>query len=420
MQQESSDPGYGSYRFVVGGASWFLQFCMGMSFFSVAPLFQSIMDSYGISRSTVSLLVGVGALIMATLLIPASVIASRLGPRRALALSGVLMAGVGLAPLAFNFPILLATRVSFAVGAAIMLSALPLAVVRWFPTREFPVINGLNVASQSLGVTVSMVATASVADATSWRIALAIIGITTACATLAWLLLARDRGAGIRVAESSAPSLASIRATLSHRTTLLLGMGLLCGIGANVSFNSWLPTYYNEEFGYSLQRAGVVVGVLSVFGIAGALLGSALPVRLGVRRPFLVAAGILLPVAGFGCFIIDSPYILFPAAALFGIGSWIYFPVAFTIPLEVPGLKPENAAMMVATALSIGNLSGFAAPLFVGLIRDATGAFVPGLAVCCLLPIGLLVAGLLLPETGPGRARGRRLPPSAAVSETTP
>jgi ACS family tartrate transporter-like MFS transporter len=203
--------------------------------------------------------------------------------------------------------------------------------------------------------------------------------------------------------------------------TLLLGMGLLGGIATNVAFNSWLPTYYNEEFGYSLQRAGIVVGVLSVFGIVGALLGSALPFRTGVRRPFIVGSGVLMPIAALGCFAIDSPLVLYPAAALFGIGAWLYFPVAFTIPLEIPGLRPEAAAAMVSTALSIGNLSGFLAPLMVGLVRDLTGDFRIGLGICALLPLGLILAGLLLPETGPGRARARPvIVAAAAVAEPEP
>jgi len=48
MQQESTASGYAPIDSWWRGAAWFLQFCMGMSFFSVAPLFPLIMDSYGI------------------------------------------------------------------------------------------------------------------------------------------------------------------------------------------------------------------------------------------------------------------------------------------------------------------------------------------------------------------------------------
>ncbi len=388
------------YRWVIEASLLLLQFSMGFSFLAVAPMFPLIIDDYGISRAVASLLVGATALGVALALVPASLFAARVGSRAALTTGGVLMSAMLLAPPATSFPVLLAARVSFALGAATVLSTTPAVVMRWFPLRELPLINGLNVVAQSLGVTLSMLIAASLAEAVGWQAALAILACTTAAATTLWLVVGRGPGGG---AAGSSFSLALLKQQLRDRTTLLLGGGAACAIGANVSFGSWLPTYYEEEFGFTLQQAGLAASVLAMSGIAGSLLGSLLPARFPARRPYLIAAGVLIPIASLGCFTTEQPAVLYPSLVMLGISSWLFFPALFTIPMELPGVTPERVGTAVAFVLSTGNLGGFFAPLFVGAVRDATGAFAPGLAIAAFLALGLAVAGYLIPETA---ARG--------------
>jgi hypothetical protein len=41
----------------------------------------------------------------------------------------------------------------------------------------------------------------------------------------------------------------------------------------------------------------------------------------------------------------------------------------------------------------------------VGYLADYTGSYLPGFIFCCVLSLSLFIGGLLLPETGPGRAK---------------
>ncbi len=391
----SPDRTHSSYRFAVEAAVWLLNFSMGMSFFAVSPLFPLIEESYGTSSAAVSLLIGASSLVVALALVPAGVVAARVGSRLALAAGGLLMATVALAPLAPGFEALLATRVLFALGAAVTLGAAPAVVMRWFPRRELPIVNGANIVAQSLGVTTALVVAAPLADALGWQGALLATGMVTAGATAVWLAVARDegrRGGG----PSPALDLRELRTTVTDRPTLLLGFGIAGGLGAFVALSTWLPTFYHEQFGYSLGRAGAVTAALPLFGIGGSLLGSWLPFRSGARLPFLVASGLLMPAAALGTFATDEVLLLYPSAALLGVAAWLYFPVAFTIPMELPGMTPERAGVAVATALGIGNVAAFASPLLVGLLRDLTGGFELGLTICALLPLSLVAVGFLL------------------------
>ncbi|MFA7297030.1 MAG: hypothetical protein WC211_07590, partial [Dehalococcoidia bacterium] len=151
----------------------------------------------------------------------------------------------------------------------------------------------------------------------------------------------------------------------------------------------------------TLERAGAYGAVLTMCGMFGSLLGSVLPLRVPRRRPFLVGAGLLMPLAAFGCFTSTSPVVLLPSLVLFGLVSTVFVPVMLTIPMEAPQIGPMRAGVAVSVILAAGNLSGFVAPLLVGVVRDATGTFAVGLGGAALLALVLAVCGVLVPETGP-------------------
>lgn len=387
-----------SYRFVIEGSILLLQFALGLSFLSVAPLFPLIIDTYGVDRATASLLVGGSSLVLALAFIPCSLLPAKLGMRNALALGGLLMGTGMLAPLAYSFPLLLATRLIFAIGAAIAITSASGIIMGWFPPRELPLVNGLNVIGQSLGVTASMFLSVLIADWIGWQGALFCFGAVDLLATTLWFIVGREEKSEV---TSAGLSLEEIKAALGQRTTLLLGIGVAGGVAQFVTFSSWLPSYYHDEFGFSLQKAGNIAGLLSLLGIAGSLLGSVLPFQVGLRRPFLIIPGLFMPLIGLGCFLTDTSVILYPSVGLLGILGWLYFPVMFTIPMELPNMTPRRVGMTVAIVLGMGNLTGFFAPLLVGFLRDQTGSFWLGLLICSLAPLSLLVVGYLLPETGP-------------------
>src|SRR5690606_35155991 len=105
-------------------------------------------------------------------------------------------------------------------------------------------------------------------------------------------------------------------------------------------------------------------------------------------------------LAGFGAFVSDNPLVLYASVALFGVLGWVFMPVVFTIPMELPGMTPDRVGVLIAVVLSAGNLSGFLSPLIVGFLRDRTGDFAVGLGTIALVAFALAIAGLLIPETG--------------------
>ncbi len=386
-----------TYRYVIEASILLLQFAMGLSFLAVAPLFPPIVAAFHVDNATVSLLVGVSSLTLAIALVPASVLAARLGSKWSLVLGGVLMGATGLSMLATSFPLLLATRVSFALGAAINLSATPAVILRWFSTRELAVVNGANVIAQSLGVALSMLLAPRLAGPLGWDGALTVFGVAALGATALWLILGRDTGAPSIEAAFTMRDLSTV---LRNRTVALLSIGVAGALGGFISLQTWLPTFYSQQWGYSLEEAGAISGLLSFCGILGALLGSALPVRLPRRRPFLIAGGLGIPLFATGAIAMNLPVVLYPSVVLLGVAGWIFMPIVFTIPMEVPGMNASRVGIAVAVVLGSANLAGFFAPLMVGAVRDLTGSFTPGLAIACALSLVLVGCAVAMPETG--------------------
>ena len=403
MRQGDRPGSRGRSAWAILAALLLVQFAMGLSFLAVAPLFPLIIETYGVSRATASLLVGAMSLGVALVLVPASVLPTRIGTRWAVALGGALMASMMLAPLAVTFEVLLGARMLFALGAAALLSALPAVVVRWFEPRRLALVNGLGIVAQTLGVATSMSVAPGIASAVGWQATLGLFGVVVAVATAVWVLTttgtAPDGGA------TATLSLAEVRRAGSNRLTVLLGVGFAGALGANITFTSWLPAYYQEAFGLTLERAGAYGAVLTMCGMFGSLLGSVLPLQIPRRRPFLVGAGLLMPLTAFGCFVTPAPMVLLPSLVLFGLVSTVFVPVMLTIPMEAPQIGPTRAGVAVSVILAAGNLSGFVAPLLVGAVRDATGTFAVGLGGAALLALVLAVSGLLVPETGPVAAK---------------
>ncbi|MBF8299572.1 MAG: putative integral rane protein, partial [Dehalococcoidia bacterium] len=393
------------YRWTIAAVLLPLQFSMGLNFFGPAALFPLIMDDFQISRGTVSLLVVAVTLAQVLLLIPGGILAARLGSRKAITLAGLLISLGVLGGFGPSFPLLVGLRVCFGIGASILLPATSTVVVQWFRAKELPYVNGVNMGVPGLGVGTAMFIGVPLASALGWEGVFFVYGAFTLLATLAWGVLARS--SPMEGPAHGSLTIKELLGVVRERNTLLLSLASIAPLALFVGYSSWLPTYYNEVFGMSLQRASALVTIIPLLGaIVNASSGLLLD-RAGIRKPFLVVPCIILPVAAIGTFATNNQAVIIPAIMLLGMASSIFMPALFTVAMELPGITPQRVALVISTVLTLGNLGAAISPWAVGASTDRLGSYLPSLFALALLPLLTVVAGSLLPETGP-KAAARR------------
>ncbi len=386
------------YRFVIAGLILFAHFSVGINFFVVAPLFPLIIDDFGVSRATASLLIALALLIHAFFGLPGGIIAVRFGLKRMYLVGWLLMGLSVLSAVAPSFGALLVLRMAYGVGSGAMFPATGPLLMQWFRPKEITIMNGLDMAALSLGVALSVSVAVPLSNALGWQSTLSVFGGIALSGAVAWGIWGKVEpgtqatGAGI--------SLKEVWSVLRNRTILLLVAADAFVFMQYTSLTSWLPTFYNEVRGMSLIQAGFVTGLLPFVGVFAVLVGGFLPLRIASKKPFFIVPGILLGLGGLGSFLIDSTSGIYVSIVLLGIGSWAYAPTLLSLPMELPGMTPEKVAVVWGTFSTVAGFGMFVSPIAVGAIRDASGSFVPGFMIFAVGAWFLLVAGMLLPKNG--------------------
>ena len=131
------------------------------------------------------------------------------------------------------------------------------------------------------------------------------------------------------------------------------------------------------------------------------MLGGVLPAKLGLRRPFLIFPGIIFAAASLGVVFFDYLPLIYLSVIVMGIAGWMYVPSIFTIPMELDGMTPEKVGVMTAATLAVGNFSSFLSPILVGFTTDVFGSYLPAFTFLAIGSLTVVIAGILLPETGP-------------------
>ena len=392
----SEAPGYPRYRFVIGGLILFAHFCVGINFFVVAPLFPLIIDDFGVSRATASLLIALALLIHAFFGLPGGILAVRFGLKRMYFLGWLMIGLPVLSAVAPGFGTLLVLRLAYGVGAGAMIPATGPLLMQWFRPREITIMNGLDMAALSLGVALSVSVAVPLANLIGWQNTLGGFGGIAVLGAGAWGIWgkaepgAQATGAGLSPKE--------VWSVLRNRTILLLVSADALVFMQYTALTSWLPTFYNEIRGMSLTQAGYVTGLLPFVGVISVLVGGFLPLRFASKKPCFIVPGILLGLGGLGSFLIDSNFGIYLAIILLGIGSWSYAPTLLSLPMELPGMTPEKVAVVWGTFVTVSGFGMFVSPIVVGAIRDSSGTCVPGFVIFAVGAWFLVIAGIVLPK----------------------
>jgi len=408
---------------VMRKVAWRLVPFLGLAYFvnaldrfniSIAAL--TMNKALGLSATTYGLAAGAFFWSYVLFQLPANAVLTRVGARRWLTFV-MLFWGACSAGTAFVTDTTTFVAIRFLLGVA---EAGYFPGVAWFMTRWFPQRHR----GRAMGIFYAFGASASVLGGpvsgnlllldgwhglAGWQWVFLIEGIPAAMLAIACPFILRDRVADAhflsanerdwlrerleREDRQSHTQTLTLAQALATPMVMMLIMGyLLIGFGV-YSKNFFLPLMI-KGMGFNDQVVGYLSALPSAAGCVAMILLSRSSDRTGERvwhcaGPCLIASAGLMIV---GFTLGSHPIVAIVAYCIAGFGISGSLPTFWNLPTAFLG--PAAAAGGIAIINSVGNISGYAAPQMVGIVRDYTGSYeVPMmLASLFMLAAGVCIA----------------------------
>ncbi len=311
--------------------------------------------------------------------VPTGILADTLGPRRIVALGGVI-AGIGsiLFGLADTLTAASIGRLLVGLGVSVTFISLLKLNAAWFHDRHFATMAGLSILLGNVG---SLLAAAPLAWAlafTSWRtVFVGVGGLSLVLAGLAWWLVRNNPG------EAGLPSLREIDGKQAHPPhaghwydgllTVLRNRATWPGLWVNTGLSGslfafgglWAVPFLCDVYGMERTAAtGYTTLLLMGFALGAFFIGT-LSDRLGKRKPVMIAAALTyclcwLPWLAGAKLPVLAGYALF---FLMGLGA-----SGFTLTWACA--KEVNPHALSGMATSVVNIGGF---LGTGIMQPLAG-----------------------------------------------
>jgi len=352
----------------------------------IAPVVPLIRDDLDLGPTAAGLIVTTHGLVIALAAPVVGRAVDRHGPRGTLA-AGLVLYGLagGAGVVVDGYPALIASRLVFGVGAAILFTATSVALLALYEGQARDRVMGWRSSAASLGGVVWPVLGGALAVG-SWHAPFAVylLGLPLAVAVLAVVPATADRVTAGTPAESS-----SIRALLVRRPTLGGVYALMFGSSILLYGIVVFVPQRLDELG---TTSSLVFGLPQAAMTAAATLTGLLYAALRRRASYasLLSGTVALWTLAFATLALArDPALLALAAAAFGLGSGLTLPAAGVLlgELAPEGLRGQANAYL-GTATFLGQ---FVSPLVLGPLAGATS-----LPATYGLVAGVLVASLVV------------------------
>ncbi|WP_218823289.1 CynX/NimT family MFS transporter [Inquilinus limosus] len=340
------------------------------SIVSVGPVLPLVIQDFGLSHATASLLTSIPDVLMGLFALPTPWLARRFGRDPVLLMALALLCFATFArSFATSTAGLLAATAAVGIGIAVAGALIAGFIKARFAARA-AMMMGIYATALSTGSTISAAVTSPVAIGLSagWRWGLGLWSGVVLAGVAIWLV--------VTVAErrqNAVVPAAAARHALPWRSVTAWLVALFFG-GVNILFYTilaWTAPMY-QEAGVSAATAGLILATFTaVFTVANPVFGGLS--RSEDRRAWLaLAAGLTLAgLAALALAPTTAPF-LWMSVCAFGLGGT--FTLGMTLPLDNTA-SPGEANSWNAFVLLVGYVIAAAGPLVAGQLRDVTGNF---------------------------------------------
>ena len=351
----------------------------------LGPLGLFIARDLHLTPAQKGLMVATPVLAGAVLRIVAGVLADYLKPRlTAIMMQTIVIAGLA-AYWAFSvasFETTLALGVVLGVAGASFAVALPLASY-WYPREHQGTALGIAGAGNS-GTVLAALFAPSLAVAFGWRNVLGLTVILLAIVLALFVALAKN--SPLSPARKSLKDYAEV---LSHADAWWLMAFYSVTFGGFVGLSSFLPIYFNDQYGLSPVNAGYATAACVFAGSFVRPFGGAIADRIGGVKTLtfvygLVAALLLIVSRGVADLTIALPVIVATMTTL-GAGNGAVFQI-------VPQRFAKKVGVVTGLVGATGGAGGFYLAASLGYAKQLTGGYAAGLAIFACLALLALTA----------------------------
>jgi predicted MFS family arabinose efflux permease len=374
------------YRWVVLVVTLLVFVVYAFSFQIVPPLIPSILSEFGISNAEAGLLMSIVLVPGLILSIFVSLVIRRLGTKRVILFSLVLVVlGTLVSSSAGSYTVLLMGRLILGLGGAIILPAAPTIIAQWFERKELGKAMGIFAVNMPLATVFALPAASALASI-GWRYAFYLSAALGILAIFCFVVLYKDRpvdleeGGGIREA---------LRSLEMWKVAILW----LLFQAAMLSFITWAPALLVRFQGMTNIEAGFSTSLLSWVSLILVPTYGSLSDRFK-RRKIFVVLGFALMSLMFAAISLNTNLSVLISFVALGIVSSMIPPIIQTLPAEVLG--PGMASVGFGVMTILGNIGPILAPPLVGYVLDSTNSFFICLAILALLSVLGTLLGLFL------------------------
>jgi DHA1 family inner membrane transport protein len=276
----------------------------------MAPVLTLLSDEFGVSTGTAGLVAaayGGPGVIISLLVGPYS---DRFGRRRFM-IAGAMIMGVFtiLSALAPTFETLIAARAIAGIGGALIFPNANALIGDLFPYRERGSAVATTIAFNTMASVIGVPVAGVVAEATSWRVSVGLVGVIAILAGVALIAFLRPTTGNIN--EQRIWSM--YRLTLRNPSAVAAIVSSFFGSLLWFTWVTYLVVFFQHTYGLSEGTASTYSLTLGVGVLVGSQIGGRLGDRIGHR---LVVAGTIV-IAGFILFALtNAPPPLLIAAAM--------------------------------------------------------------------------------------------------------
>lgn len=376
----------------------------------LAPIAPALQDELGLSNSQTSIMISIPVVLGSLLRIPLGILTDRIGGRAVF--TGMLVYSA-LAAVLVGF----ATSYAALLGAGFLLGAAGASfavgvpfVAEWYPPKKQGFALGVYGVG-NIGTAIAAFSVPAIRDSAGQEVAGLAFGAVIALYALIWTSMARR-------APGKKPPPPKYRDVLGSGWKLWrLALFYFVTFGGFVAMALYLPKLLTDWFDLSLTDAGLRAAGFTLLATAFRPVGGLLSDRIGGNRVLTIAFfGVGLDAIGLSWQAADpsmfpTTFFCLTMALFLGLGNGAVFKL---VPLSFP--KATGAATGIVGAA--GGLGGFFPPLFLGVVKDATGEFVLGFVL--LVAFAWLCAGLAFESRVPIPEAGGGEPPAEPESPAEP